>query len=166
MRFELTLPKGNSLAGYRVNHSATASCYSGIPKVLNYFVHCRNYCHEVHTLLGKKANYCFPPNLGFQLPYLKITMRYEQGSRRFPMSSTIYKWANDKGAFIRQASSFRNFIKKGTDFEPEAGRYVLYVSYACPWVPIHSFKFFSISTSCVGPSNSHCSCPEGIGIGH
>ncbi|KAF8647220.1 hypothetical protein AX16_006840 [Volvariella volvacea WC 439] len=30
-------------------------------------------------------------------------------------------------------TSYRNVIEKGGKFEPEAGRYHLYVSYACPW---------------------------------
>ena len=38
-----------------------------------------------------------------------------------------------KGSFIRKDSTFRNFIEKGSKFEPEAGRYHLYVSLACPW---------------------------------
>lgn len=46
----------------------------------------------------------------------------------------ILKWANAKGAFVRQASQFRNQISKDGDFKPEAGRYHLYISYACPWV--------------------------------
>ncbi|KAJ2925371.1 hypothetical protein H1R20_g11664, partial [Candolleomyces eurysporus] len=37
------------------------------------------------------------------------------------------------GSFQRQASSFRNTIEPGGKFEPEADRYHLYVSYACPW---------------------------------
>jgi len=37
------------------------------------------------------------------------------------------------GAFKRQASSFRHVVEKGGQFEPEKGRYHLYVSYACPW---------------------------------
>ncbi|VDB91266.1 unnamed protein product [Peniophora sp. CBMAI 1063] len=37
------------------------------------------------------------------------------------------------GSFKRKDMAFRNFIKKGGEFEPEAGRYHLYVSYACPW---------------------------------
>jgi len=36
-------------------------------------------------------------------------------------------------SFKRPATSFRNFIDKGGDFEPEADRYHLYVSLACPW---------------------------------
>jgi len=37
------------------------------------------------------------------------------------------------GAFQRKASSFRSQIAPGGEFPPEAGRYHLYVSYACPW---------------------------------
>jgi len=37
------------------------------------------------------------------------------------------------GEFKRGQSQFRSFIKKGGEFPPEAGRYHLYVSYACPW---------------------------------
>ncbi|KAH8798692.1 glutathione S-transferase [Flagelloscypha sp. PMI_526] len=37
------------------------------------------------------------------------------------------------GSFLRQASSFRNWIKKGGEFAPERDRYHLYVSYGCPW---------------------------------
>ena len=37
------------------------------------------------------------------------------------------------GAFKRVDSSFRNFIAPDTEFPPEAGRYHLYISYACPW---------------------------------
>ncbi|KAH9852358.1 glutathione S-transferase [Lenzites betulinus] len=37
------------------------------------------------------------------------------------------------GSFKRKASTFRDFIEKGGKFEPEKGRYHLYVSYACPW---------------------------------
>jgi len=37
------------------------------------------------------------------------------------------------GEFKRGQSQFRNFIKNGGEFPPEAGRYHLYVSYACPW---------------------------------
>jgi putative glutathione S-transferase len=37
------------------------------------------------------------------------------------------------GAFKREQSGYREHVKKGTRFEPEAGRYHLYVAYACPW---------------------------------
>nr|6GZF_A Chain A, Glutathione S-transferase [Natrialba magadii ATCC 43099]6GZF_B Chain B, Glutathione S-transferase [Natrialba magadii ATCC 43099] len=39
------------------------------------------------------------------------------------------------GSFERQATTFRNWVQDDSDarFQPEAGRYHLYVSYACPW---------------------------------
>ncbi len=52
------------------------------------------------------------------------------------------KWVNqwydtdkNKGKFVRQDSHFRDQIssEEGNLFQPEAGRYHLYVSLACPW---------------------------------
>jgi len=40
---------------------------------------------------------------------------------------------SNTGEFKRVAAGFRNTIEKGGRFEPEAGRYHLYVSLACPW---------------------------------
>jgi len=40
---------------------------------------------------------------------------------------------SDDGAFKRTAAGFRDAVEKGGRFEPEAGRYHLYVSLACPW---------------------------------
>ncbi len=37
------------------------------------------------------------------------------------------------GAFNRTATDFHSRIKAGTQYPPEAGRYHLYVSLACPW---------------------------------
>jgi putative glutathione S-transferase len=44
-------------------------------------------------------------------------------------------WNNKDGEFVRYSSTFRNWIKKegSTPFQPEDGRYHLYVSWACPW---------------------------------
>ncbi|KAI3639250.1 hypothetical protein MIR68_002780 [Amoeboaphelidium protococcarum] len=44
-------------------------------------------------------------------------------------------WASKNGEFQRQQSVFRNFIKNepGAKFQPEAGRYICYIAYACPW---------------------------------
>jgi glutathionyl-hydroquinone reductase len=39
----------------------------------------------------------------------------------------------NKGEFKRTAAGFRNKIEPGGRFEPEADRYHLYVSFACPW---------------------------------
>lgn len=37
------------------------------------------------------------------------------------------------GEFKRKESVYRDHIKVGGPYEPESGRYHLYVSYACPW---------------------------------
>ncbi|MBF0746573.1 glutathione S-transferase family protein [Gemella sp. 19428wG2_WT2a] len=46
------------------------------------------------------------------------------------------KWYDTKssgGRFIRTVAQFRNTIEEGGKYEPEKGRYHLYVSLACPW---------------------------------
>src|SRR6476620_8513133 len=48
-------------------------------------------------------------------------------------AKSITDWASKDGQFKRAASAFRNFIKRVGEFEPEANRYHLYVSLACPW---------------------------------
>ena len=42
---------------------------------------------------------------------------------------------SDSGEFERQEDAFRDWVKAdgSTPFLPEAGRYHLYVCYACPW---------------------------------
>ena len=42
---------------------------------------------------------------------------------------------HDSGGFVRRDSSFRSFVTAdgSSGFKAEAGRYHLYVSYACPW---------------------------------
>lgn len=42
-------------------------------------------------------------------------------------------FSNASGEYKRKDSSFRNTISKAGPHLPEAGRYHLYVSYACPW---------------------------------
>jgi putative glutathione S-transferase len=46
-----------------------------------------------------------------------------------------YESTNEDGEFDRQETSFRDSVKDDPEarFRPEAGRYHLYVSYACPW---------------------------------
>ena len=46
-----------------------------------------------------------------------------------------YESTNDDGAFERGRTTFRDEVRNHPDarFQPEAGRYHLYVSYACPW---------------------------------
>lgn len=45
----------------------------------------------------------------------------------------IYKWSSKSGEFKRQESTFRHCITPDGEFQPEKGRYHLYVSLACPW---------------------------------
>ena len=42
-------------------------------------------------------------------------------------------FVDKEGEFHRKPSLFRDEIKEGSKFPPEAGRYHLYVSLACPW---------------------------------
>jgi len=46
-----------------------------------------------------------------------------------------YDTSSTGGEFVRTDAQFRNFIsdEEGAEFPPEAGRYHLYVSLACPW---------------------------------
>jgi len=44
-----------------------------------------------------------------------------------------YDTKSTGGRFVRTTTSFRNQIAPNTKFTPEAGRYHLYVSLACPW---------------------------------
>ena len=48
-------------------------------------------------------------------------------------SRTALEETSKDGAFERKASTYRHWIKKGSRFAPESGRYHLYVSLACPW---------------------------------
>ncbi|OIP99075.1 MAG: glutathione-dependent reductase [Zetaproteobacteria bacterium CG2_30_46_52] len=44
-----------------------------------------------------------------------------------------YDTSKSGGSFERPDAVFRHWIKEGGEFPPEAGRYHLYVSLACPW---------------------------------
>ncbi len=45
------------------------------------------------------------------------------------------KETGPRGEFVRQKSAFRRFVRadSASAFPAAAGRYHLYVSYACPW---------------------------------
>ncbi|MEF8837919.1 MAG: glutathione S-transferase family protein [Haloarculaceae archaeon] len=49
--------------------------------------------------------------------------------------SDAHKATDEDGAFDRRETTFRDWIRDDPDarYQPEAGRYHLYVSYACPW---------------------------------
>ncbi|KAK1557674.1 hypothetical protein Q3G72_029383 [Acer saccharum] len=51
------------------------------------------------------------------------------------MARSALHEVSDTGAFMRTASTFRNFISRdlNSQFLAESGRYHLYISYACPW---------------------------------
>ncbi|KAK0578867.1 hypothetical protein LWI29_017505 [Acer saccharum] len=51
------------------------------------------------------------------------------------MARSALHEVSDTGAFMRTASTFRNFISRdlNSQFPAESGRYHLYISYACPW---------------------------------
>jgi len=50
-----------------------------------------------------------------------------------PAARTALHEVSKTGEFVRTDAGFRNWIQEGGRFPPEAGRYHLVVSYACPW---------------------------------
>lgn len=69
----------------------------------------------------------------FQLPSC-LAFRHNQ-INLYSMARSALDEVSESGAFKRTASTFRNFISRdpSSPFQPEAGRYHLYISYACPW---------------------------------
>ena len=67
----------------------------------------------------------------------RAAMSTQTQARDVSSQSDISKMKTDSdGSFKRKPSTFRNTIEKGGRFEPERGRYHLYVSYACrEWFP-------------------------------
>ena len=53
----------------------------------------------------------------------------------------ILNWASPDGSFKRQQSQFREWIGNDGRFPAEKDRYILYVSFACPWVTYIFTKF-------------------------
>ncbi|CAA7014766.1 unnamed protein product [Microthlaspi erraticum] len=55
--------------------------------------------------------------------------------KRKKMARSGVDETSESGAFVRTASTFRNFVSQDphSQFPAESGRYHLYISYACPW---------------------------------
>lgn len=53
--------------------------------------------------------------------------------KMFSRARTALDEVDKKGEFKRTAAGFRNKIKPGGRFAPEAGRYHLYIALGCPW---------------------------------
>ncbi len=55
--------------------------------------------------------------------------------RNTPTGNTWEREVDDDGEFVRKPTTFRSRIRAdgSSEFRPGAGRYHLYVSYACPW---------------------------------
>lgn len=66
----------------------------------------------------------------FTLPFPASKLKYS-----VQMARSALDEMSDTGAFLRTASTFRNIISRdpNSQFPAEAGRYHLYISYACPW---------------------------------
>ncbi|KAI6703074.1 hypothetical protein NL676_012210 [Syzygium grande] len=82
---------------------------------------------------------CFKPNVASALgPQSNVVFsRCAQipSKNSIQMARSALDEMSDSGAFLRTASTFRNFILRdpSSQFPAESGRYHLYISYACPW---------------------------------
>ncbi|GAA5963296.1 hypothetical protein JCM8115_000966 [Rhodotorula mucilaginosa] len=82
--------------------------------------------------LSSSSSSSFPTRF---IPTTPTTRTLEQHARSMATNSQkdITSWASKDGQFRRQSSTFRDSISKDGKFKAEKGRYVLYVSLACPW---------------------------------
>lgn len=62
-----------------------------------------------------------------------------------------------EGSFVREKSGFREFISKDhPTFQPEVGRYHLYISWACPWANRCALvRHLKGLQNCIGLSVTH-----------
>ena len=108
---------------------------------------------QTATAKTKKKSKSLPPKLIIKLgKFVWTTMWHIMMSNLAPR--------NKEGAYIRPSSQFRNFIgtEEGNPYQPEAGRYNLYVGLSCPWahrtLVVRALKGLedAISVSIVSPS--------------
>jgi putative glutathione S-transferase len=108
---------------------------------------------QTTTAKTKKKGKSLPPKLIIKLgKFVWTTMWHIMMSNLAPR--------NKEGAYIRPSSQFRNFIgtEEGNSYQPEAGRYTLYVGLSCPWahrtLVVRALKGLedAISVSIVSPS--------------
>jgi len=75
-----------------------------------------------------------PTAASFETKYLRqLAMVAGGGGGGGAKPTSADNLISKKGAFTRSASAHRSFVEPGGAFEPEAGRYHLHVSLACPW---------------------------------
>jgi len=108
---------------------------------------------QTGTPKAKKKGKSLPPKLIIKLgKFVWTTLWHIMMSNLAPR--------NKEGAYIRPSSQFRNCIgtEEGNPYQPEAGRYNLYVGLSCPWahrtLVVRALKGLEdvISVSIVSPS--------------
>lgn len=90
------------------------------------FIFKPNYNNIQSATFGFGLKQSHPSNLLLLLSSSKHTTQ---------MARSSLDEMSESGAFLRTPSTFRNFISRdpNSTFPAEAGRYHLYISYACPW---------------------------------
>jgi putative glutathione S-transferase len=128
---------GSILVASLHNHNVTATCSSTDTAFRNFvsFSIC-TYMQHFFSIASttRFARQAFASLR--QSRYLFLYRALQMTEDKSEDQKNIRKWANQTGEFVRKPSSFRmNWISGdgSTGFKAEAGRYHLYVSYACPW---------------------------------
>jgi hypothetical protein len=102
----------------------------------------RNFGSNLSSCSSSELPVCPADSISSGLSPERRRRRRRRGEERTPRGSVFFcSMANTQklemkdGEFKRTESQFRSFVSRepGADFPPEAGRYHLYVSYACPW---------------------------------
>ena len=62
-----------------------------------------------------------------------ITGQYTRSATQKVSAVSTNLRTGSTGEYVRHESGHRHWVGRGTDYEPEAGRYHLHVALACPW---------------------------------